>query len=148
MINIYPSRQDVGPMLVQCRVNIVNCCPTLCHCLVSDETGIKYFWYFFCTLQATSLNCSHSFCELCLEQWMALKKECPVCRAAITSQMRSIVLDSYIDRMIQQLNPEMKERREELVKERKGGRVFFFHAQYFIMAEIFLKPRLLHVYRL
>ena len=79
---------------------------------------------------------------------MALKKECPVCRAAITSQMRSIVLDSYIDRMIQQLNPEMKERREELVKERKGGRVFFFHAQYFIMAEQFLKPRLLHVYRL
>lgn len=74
--------------------------------------------------QATSLNCSHSFCALCIEQWMKVKKECPVCRAAITSHIRSIVLDSYIDRMVEHLSEDMKEKRQELVAERKGRSVY------------------------
>ncbi len=71
-------------------------------------------------LQATSLNCSHSYCELCIEQWMEVKKECPVCRAPITSHLRSIVLDSYIDKMVEHLSDEMKTKRKDLVAERKG----------------------------
>ena len=35
--------------------------------------------------------------------------------------MRSIVLDNYIDRMVEQLSEEMKQRRCNLVAERKGG---------------------------
>ena len=35
--------------------------------------------------------------------------------------MRSIVLDSYIDRMVEQLSEDMKQRRAELMEERKGG---------------------------
>ncbi|KAK6182079.1 hypothetical protein SNE40_009843 [Patella caerulea] len=70
-------------------------------------------------IQSTSLNCSHSFCALCIEQWMAVKKECPICRAPITSHMRSIVLDSYIDKMVEQLDDDMRLRRKELVTTRK-----------------------------
>lgn len=70
-------------------------------------------------VQATSLNCAHSFCALCIRQWLAVKKECPVCRAAVTSQVRSYVLDNYIDRMVEQLSDDLKQRRADLVTERK-----------------------------
>ena len=51
---------------------------------------------------------------------METKKICPVCRAPITSHMRSIALDSYIDKMLEHLSDEMKENRKQLVAERKG----------------------------
>ncbi|XP_005106949.1 E3 ubiquitin-protein ligase rnf8 [Aplysia californica] len=70
-------------------------------------------------IKATSLNCSHSFCKLCINQWLKVKKECPNCRQAVTSQMQSITLDSYIDKMVEQLNDELKQRRKELVAQRK-----------------------------
>ncbi|KAK3598995.1 hypothetical protein CHS0354_007448 [Potamilus streckersoni] len=76
-------------------------------------------------VQATSLNCSHSYCALCINQWMKQKKECPVCRSPVTTVMRSIVLDSYIDKMVEHLSEEMKERRKELVKTRKAEQVRF-----------------------
>ncbi|XP_067680209.1 E3 ubiquitin-protein ligase RNF8-like [Haliotis asinina] len=71
-------------------------------------------------VQATSLNCSHGFCALCINQWMERKKDCPVCRAPVTGQHRSIVLDSYIDKMVDHLTDELKERRKELVETRKA----------------------------
>ena len=56
---------------------------------------------------------------------MRLKTECPICRTAITTQMRSIVLDSYIEKMVEQFSEDMKKRRQELVEERKGSVVHF-----------------------
>ena len=70
--------------------------------------------------QATTLNCSHSFCQYCINCWMKRKKECPVCRASITSHSRSIVLDNYIDKMVESLSEEMKQKRSEIVTERKS----------------------------
>ena len=51
---------------------------------------------------------------------MVVKKECPVCRTPITSHLRSIVLDSYIDRMVEHLSEDLKQSRKALVEERKG----------------------------
>ena len=51
---------------------------------------------------------------------MDVKKECPICRTAITTHMRSIVLDSYIDKMVEQLSDELQARRQSLVEERKS----------------------------
>ncbi|XP_041354373.1 E3 ubiquitin-protein ligase RNF8-like [Gigantopelta aegis] len=76
-------------------------------------------------VQATSLNCSHAFCALCIANWMKRKKECPICRAPVTSHMRSIVLDSYIDAMSEHLSDEMKEKRKELVQARKEEQAKF-----------------------
>ncbi|KAL8618343.1 hypothetical protein ACOMHN_047415 [Nucella lapillus] len=78
-------------------------------CAICNELFVK----------ATSLNCSHAFCSLCLRQWLAVKKECPNCRSPVTSQMRSIVMDNYIDRMVEQLSADMKQRRTQMVAERK-----------------------------
>lgn len=85
-------------------------------------------------VQATSLNCSHAFCALCIRQWLAVKRECPNCRTAVASQMRSIVLDNYIDRMVAQLSEEMKERRAQLVVERQGqGYTLMIGAHYILV---------------
>ena len=51
---------------------------------------------------------------------MNKKRECPVCRSAVISHNRSIVLDNYIDKMVEKLCNDMKDRREEIMLERKS----------------------------
>lgn len=80
-------------------------------------------------LQATSLNCSHSFCHLCISRWRDAKKPvapCPNCREPITSVVRSLVLDNYIDKVVVLLKDEVKERRRQLLEERKGSVIISF----------------------
>ena len=79
----------------------------------------------FYPIQATTLNCSHSYCSQCIEQWMRVRKICPSCRAQITSRTRSTVLDSYIDTVVEHLSDDMKTRRLEIIQERKGK--FFYN---------------------
>ncbi|XP_048003250.1 E3 ubiquitin-protein ligase rnf8-A-like [Leguminivora glycinivorella] len=67
-------------------------------------------------VRATTLGCSHSFCRYCIRKWTANKKECPICRAAITSECRSIVLDSLVDKMAD--TADARKKRQELVKSR------------------------------
>ena len=70
-------------------------------------------------IQATTLPCAHSFCELCLKLWMRKKKNCPVCRRNIRGQaVYSLVLDSAIDKMVESMDDEAKLRRSEIRKER------------------------------
>jgi E3 ubiquitin-protein ligase RNF8 len=71
-------------------------------------------------VKATSLSCSHSFCEFCLNQWLAVKKDCPVCRAPVTSRYRSVVLDNYIEKMVEHLSDDMKQKRRVIIDERRG----------------------------
>ncbi|XP_028676244.1 E3 ubiquitin-protein ligase rnf8 [Erpetoichthys calabaricus] len=73
-------------------------------------------------IEAVTLNCAHSFCFKCISDWRKRKDECPICRQAIVSQTNSLVLDNYIDRIIENLSPEMKKRRESLISERKAER--------------------------
>ncbi|XP_046364700.2 peptidyl-prolyl cis-trans isomerase G-like [Haliotis rufescens] len=76
-------------------------------------------------VQATSLNCAHAFCALCISQWMKTSKNCPMCRTNITSKNRSLVLDSFIDKMCEQLGEEMREDRKALLVERKNEQAKF-----------------------
>ncbi|XP_045067312.1 E3 ubiquitin-protein ligase rnf8-like isoform X2 [Coregonus clupeaformis] len=71
-------------------------------------------------MRAVTLNCAHSFCLHCISEWRKRKNECPICRQAILSQTHSLVLDNCIDRMVEQLSPDMKQRRLALIAERKG----------------------------
>ncbi|KAM8947300.1 E3 ubiquitin-protein ligase RNF8 [Pelodytes ibericus] len=78
-------------------------------CIICSEHFIK----------AVTLNCAHSFCSFCIKEWRKRKDECPICRQDIRSQTRSLVLDNCIDRMVDKLSPEMKDRRVALILERK-----------------------------
>ena len=51
---------------------------------------------------------------------MEKKKDCPQCRQGISSHVRSIVLDNYIDRLVEHLSEDMKAQRQQVVEERKG----------------------------
>ncbi|NWI23370.1 RNF8 ligase, partial [Sula dactylatra] len=70
-------------------------------------------------IEAVTLNCAHSFCSYCINEWTKRKIECPICRQEIKSKTRSLVLDNCIDRMVEKLDVEMKERRLTLIRERK-----------------------------
>lgn len=51
---------------------------------------------------------------------MKKKDTCPICRKRIRSQNKSIVVDSFIDKMVENLSVELKNRRQEIVEERQG----------------------------
>ncbi|XP_035179233.1 E3 ubiquitin-protein ligase RNF8 isoform X1 [Oxyura jamaicensis] len=70
-------------------------------------------------IEAVTLNCAHSFCSYCINEWTKRKVECPICRQEIKSKTRSLVLDNCIDRMVENLDVEMKEHRLSLIRERK-----------------------------
>uniref|UniRef100_A0A452DUT0 E3 ubiquitin-protein ligase RNF8 n=1 Tax=Capra hircus TaxID=9925 RepID=A0A452DUT0_CAPHI len=74
-------------------------------------------------VEAVTLNCAHSFCSYCINEWMKRKVECPICRKDIKSKTRSLVLDNCISKMVDNLNSEAKERRIVLIRERKGKRL-------------------------
>ncbi|XP_042893161.1 E3 ubiquitin-protein ligase RNF8-like isoform X2 [Penaeus japonicus] len=71
-------------------------------------------------MTAVMLNCSHTFCRYCIDQWKKNKKECPNCRQSITSETRSLVVDNFIEKIVPTLSEELKQRRAELVQERNA----------------------------
>lgn len=71
-------------------------------------------------INATTLNCTHTFCQYCINSWTKRRRECPVCRAPVASMNRSLVLDNFIESMMENLPTEVKDKRSELLKERKG----------------------------
>ncbi|KAH0622606.1 hypothetical protein JD844_025039 [Phrynosoma platyrhinos] len=71
-------------------------------------------------IEAVTLNCAHSFCSYCINEWMKRRQECPICRGNIISKTRSLVLDNCIDRMVENLDDETKQHRLFLIQERKG----------------------------
>ncbi|ROL43035.1 E3 ubiquitin-protein ligase rnf8 [Anabarilius grahami] len=71
-------------------------------------------------IEAVTLNCAHSFCQHCIREWRKRKDKCPMCWQTITSQTRSLVLDNCIDRMVENLSADMRERRLGLINERKA----------------------------
>lgn len=111
-------------------------------CIICSELFIKarrQAWFYYLTggesygpaenpsvgsvsLQAVILNCAHSFCSYCIEQWRKKKDECPICRQAILSQTRCLALDNCISSMVENLSLDMKARRQTLIAERKGER--------------------------
>lgn len=71
-------------------------------------------------IQATTLPCSHSFCDYCLKSWLKKQKTCPMCRKDIKGNfVRSIVLDSAVEKMVETMDDETKARRRAVVEERK-----------------------------
>uniref|UniRef100_A0ABI7YJ18 E3 ubiquitin-protein ligase RNF8 n=1 Tax=Felis catus TaxID=9685 RepID=A0ABI7YJ18_FELCA len=74
-------------------------------------------------IEAVTLNCAHSFCSYCISEWMKRKVECPICRKDIKSQTHSLVLDNCINKMVDNLSSEVKERRIVLIRERKAKRL-------------------------
>lgn len=92
------------------RKNIVEQMEDEFTCIVCSELFVS----------ATTLACSHTFCEHCLFSWMEKKSNCPMCRQRVKGQpVRSVVLDSAIDRMVESMDEETRKRRHQLKQERE-----------------------------
>ncbi|KAG1651031.1 E3 ubiquitin-protein ligase rnf8 [Nymphon striatum] len=71
-------------------------------------------------INAVTLNCSHSFCKFCLNLWKDKgQTNCPICLQTITTENKSLVLDTFIDRVTEKLPAEKLEQRQKLKEERK-----------------------------
>ena len=71
-------------------------------------------------IEATTLACSHSFCDYCLKSWLKKKKTCPICRTDIKGTfVRSRVLDSAVEKIVETMDDETKTRRKAVSEERK-----------------------------
>ncbi|XP_019522115.1 PREDICTED: E3 ubiquitin-protein ligase RNF8 isoform X4 [Hipposideros armiger] len=70
-------------------------------------------------IETVTLNCAHSFCSYCINEWMKRKIECPICRKDIKFKTPSLVLDSCISKMVDNLGSEVKDHRMALIGERK-----------------------------
>lgn len=75
-------------------------------------------------VKAMTLNCTHTFCHHCIKSWNKRRRDCPVCRKPVISMIRSLVLDNFIESMIENLPTELKNRRKEIIQEREGKRFF------------------------
>ena len=104
--------------------------------LFEDELSCSICHELF--ISPVNLNCSHTFCESCIEQWKKFSKKqrnnesdnsdeeeepdincCPICRQPIVSQNRVLTLDNVIEYILKNWTPSMLERRKRLVRERQ-----------------------------
>jgi len=80
-------------------------------------------------VEATSINCGHSFCSYCIREWKKKKANCPVCRTDIKQIVACKVLDDYTDKLYEQFVSEggklqrqaLKDEREKIKKEAEAA---------------------------
>lgn len=68
--------------------------------------------------QPTVLNCSHTFCQECIESWTRRVNHCPTCRVYVKNKSYCLTLDSFLDKILEYLPGDVKIRRESLRAER------------------------------
>jgi len=66
-------------------------------------------------VSAVSLQCVHTFCKLCIEQWEETSNTCPICRVKIEQQASNYILDNIINKIIMKLPEDQRKAREEVV---------------------------------
>jgi len=58
-------------------------------------------------VHASTLECSHSFCSECLEEWLNQKKICPMCRKPCNGKaVRALNLDNVIEKIVERMSAE------------------------------------------
>lgn len=64
------------------------------------------------------LNCSHTFCESCIDVWTDRVVACPICRVEVKSKSYCLTLEGFIEKIVEHLPKEIKDKREAAIKDR------------------------------
>ncbi|KAK6643741.1 hypothetical protein RUM43_000004 [Polyplax serrata] len=102
------KQNEVFQNKLEIKENFTELIETELQCTICSELFVN----------TVTLGCTHSFCQFCLQQWKEKQKTCPICRKSITVETGSLIIDSYIDKMVEYLSGELKHRRDTLIKER------------------------------
>ena len=73
-------------------------------------------------IMATTINCGHTFCQECIQDWKKKHKVCPYCRTKIKVMVTSNVIDQFITEMFGLLDEEGLERRREFARQREDNK--------------------------
>uniref|UniRef100_A0A146M9N2 E3 ubiquitin-protein ligase CHFR n=2 Tax=Lygus hesperus TaxID=30085 RepID=A0A146M9N2_LYGHE len=68
--------------------------------------------------EPVTLNCRHTMCAKCLDEWKKKQKKCPSCRTTIKTEVRPLMIDSFIDRIAPLLGEEFTKKRQEAKTEK------------------------------
>ena len=76
-------------------------------------------------MDAITINCGHTFCQHCIQEWRKQKSQCAVCRTHIQHMLEVKVVDKVVDKMYDQFNCEDRRKartslQEEQVKLREA----------------------------
>ncbi|KAK9876264.1 hypothetical protein WA026_012563 [Henosepilachna vigintioctopunctata] len=69
-------------------------------------------------IKAVTLNCCHTFCSYCINQWRKHQSCCPICRKSITGMAPTLVLDNFIEKLVGTMDKETSEQRREMIASR------------------------------
>ncbi|XP_029344720.1 E3 ubiquitin-protein ligase RNF8-like [Acyrthosiphon pisum] len=74
-------------------------------------------------IKPTVLNCSHTFCESCIYIWTDRVIACPICRVEVQSKSYCLTLESFIEKIVEHLPKEIKDKREVAIKDRNNIKI-------------------------
>ncbi|XP_022168870.1 E3 ubiquitin-protein ligase rnf8-B-like isoform X2 [Myzus persicae] len=90
-------------------------------CAIDNDLQCNVCFEIF--IKPTVLNCSHTFCESCIHVWTKRVKKCPICRVHIRSKSYCLTLDSFIEKIVEQLPKEIKHKRGVAIKDRNKMKI-------------------------
>ena len=88
---------------------------------MTDQKRRLFLKLFFLLLSV--ISCGHTFCEDCIEGWKKKQPNttCPICRSDIIMTSPNQVMDSFIEKFIDNFFPDdAKKARAELIADRKA----------------------------
>ncbi|XP_050535169.1 E3 ubiquitin-protein ligase RNF8-like [Daktulosphaira vitifoliae] len=69
-------------------------------------------------VKACTINCSHTFCEICLNTWLRESNECPLCRTSVQTKTLCLSMDNFITNICNLLGNAIQEHREKIQQEK------------------------------
>ncbi|XP_050544059.1 E3 ubiquitin-protein ligase RNF8-like [Daktulosphaira vitifoliae] len=69
-------------------------------------------------VKACTINCSHTFCEICLNTWLRESNVCPLCRTSVQTTTLCLSMDNFITNICNLLGNAIKEHREKVQQEK------------------------------
>ncbi|CAL8090545.1 unnamed protein product [Orchesella dallaii] len=70
-------------------------------------------------IEATVIECGHTFCHFCITEWSRKKQECPICRKRFQNRYRHIEVENFILKMFETFTGEFAAKRNASIKDRE-----------------------------